>query len=197
MVFRLRQADNTRCLTEKAINRCQILIGLTYREENVLKQLPFPQLVIKGIVHIPFLKQGVHRTLLVQQHPVFMPKIGGAITQLLISAANADIRLFLQSALQQVGKHIRIDPVIGIDPADPVPLGRRQTCVAGSRHTAVTLVDYTDPRILCPISITDGGAAICGAVVHQNDLQIFIYLRQNTVQTSLQILFYIIDWDDN
>ena len=88
---------------------------------------------------------------------------------LVVSAAGC-VRVIFKTCIQQGFDHVRLDPIIGIDEANELAGGDFQAGVAGPREAAVRLMDDGYPRIPFLPAVADGGGAVGGTVIDENDL---------------------------
>ena len=88
----------------------------------------------------------------------------------LVISATGCFRVIFKTYIQHAFNHLRFNPVIGIDEADELACGDFQAGVAGPREAAVRLMDDGYPRIPFLPAVADGGGAVGGAVIDENDL---------------------------
>ena len=93
---------------------------------------------------------------------------------------------------QHVAIHIRLQKIVAVRKAQVFPSGRPQSCVFCRRRAAVFLVDDPNAAVPLGVSIADGAGIVSGAVIDKDDLQLFVVLRQDAVQTLRQIGRYVI-----
>ena len=72
---------------------------------------------------------------------------------------------------------VRLHPVVRVQKKDILSPGGIQTRVAGSGYTAVGLVDKAKPRILGSSLCAQRGAAVLGAIVDEDGLEVGQSLR--------------------
>ena len=65
------------------------------------------------------------------------------------------------------------------------------------RHHAVRLMDDGYPRIPFLPAVADGGGAVGGAVIDENDLQILVCLSDDGGDAFVQIFLDLIDGNDD
>ena len=65
------------------------------------------------------------------------------------------------------------------------------------RHHAVRLMDDGYPRIPFLPAVADGGGAVGGAVIDENDLQILVGLSDDGGDAYVQIFLDLIDGNDD
>ena len=70
-----------------------------------------------------------------------------------------------------------------------------QSVIAGGGHAAILFLDHDDSVVVA--SADDRPGSICRSVVDQDDLQIFVRLRQYRLEASLQILLRIVHGNDH
>jgi hypothetical protein len=86
--------------------------------------------------------------------------------------------------------------VVGIKEGDDIAGGMVQPGVAGSAETAVGLMDDGDERLVgCPC-IAYVTAAIGGAIIDEDDLEVIDRLSQNAFQTFVKIVANVEHGDD-
>ena len=99
------------------------------------------------------------------------------------------------------GKHFFYEvcrkPIVTVAEGDPIARGSIQTCVSRCGHACVFLMERQHPPVLFGILVADSAAAVRRAVVHQNDLNIFIGLPQKGIHRAAQILLHLIHRHDD
>ena len=93
---------------------------------------------------------------------------------------------------------VRLHPVVTVGKADEVPLCQVQRKVSGTALAAVFHREHPDPlRLTSPVFLQDPAGAVPGAVVDQDDLAVPNVLGQEGVQACVQILFRVVNRDDD
>ena len=91
--------------------------------------------------------------------------------------------------LQGVGQNI----VVRVAEGQILPLGGGDAVVAGAAHPTVLLVDHPHPAVLRGGLVAEDPAAVGGAVVHQDQLQIPEGLAQDGVDAGFEQGFRLVD----
>ena len=96
-------------------------------------------------------------------------------------------------------EHSGTDVVVAVDKDEILARGRFEADVARIAQTAVRLVNDADPlRMRRSVAVTDCAAlTVGGTVVHKHQLVVVEILRQYGVDAFGQIVFYVIDGDNN
>ncbi len=98
------------------------------------------------------------------------------------------LRIFCQ-ILEMCFTHL----VVAVGEGYPLATGVVEAEVAGGGDAAVGLVENADAGVTGSIFVADGGAAVGGAVVDEQQLKVGVGLRQYRVDAPPQILFGIVD----
>ena len=114
----------------------------------------------------------------------------------IIIAAHGYIGAVDKNVPQQIFEHVFCDPVIWIHKTDVITSGDIQPGITRIGQTAVGFMNDTNSRIPGGKLIAYRTGVIGRAVIHQNDLQVFIGLRENTVQAGTKILLHVINRND-
>ena len=88
---------------------------------------------------------------------------------------------------------VRLHPVVRIQKEDIFSPGGIQTRVAGSGYAAVGLVDEVKARVLGSSLCAQRGAAVLGAIVDEDGLEVGQGLRPQRAQRPGQQAFHIIN----
>lgn len=93
--------------------------------------------------------------------------------------------------------HGAVDPVIAVHEGRILPSGMGKTVLSGTGVAAVWLMETVNEVMLCGISITDIGRAVCRAVIYQQQFIICPLLCEDAVDTAGKVFFNIIyGYDD-
>ena len=93
--------------------------------------------------------------------------------------------------------HLRGHVIVGVQKTDPLAPCCLHTCIPGRAQPAVLLPDGPDAAVPPGVFLHDVPAVVRGAVVHHDDLKLLPRLGQQAVQTLRQILFDVIDRNDD
>ena len=102
----------------------------------------------------------------------------------------------LHGPYHQLGR-IRGNPVVRIHELDILSPRQPHRLIACIRDPGILLVIYAHPLILLRILIQNPRRAVRAAIIHQEQLKILIFLRQNTVHAALYFCSGVIDRHDN
>ena len=89
------------------------------------------------------------------------------------------------------------DPVVAVHKLQVLAPGLLHAQVPRVGHAAVFLVDHPYPPVLPGIAVADGRGAVGGAVVHQQQLKVRIFLAQDAVHAPAQIFLRIVHRHDD
>ena len=120
---------------------------------------------------------------------------GGAVLVIPPGADHFGVVLFCQR--QHGLKSIRLQPVVAVHKGKIIPGRHIDPRVPGVAEAAVFLVDHPDAAVLLGKFIADGPAAVRGAVIHQNDLQVGIGLIPNGFHAFGQVILHLVDGHDH
>ena len=76
-------------------------------------------------------------------------------------------------------------------------VGSAHPGVARERKPLVLLADDHHAGVFCPELLTDGKAAIRGAIVHHDDLKVLVALAADAFQTAGKSLFHVVNGHDH
>ena len=198
IIFRPVQIDQPVRAGQKLRGVYDILIQLPLWETQLSHQLSAVQLVPGRVA------QGngvVFRNELLQRFaPLQHRRLRGRAVNRLLQidlpvAADRDGRVKIPHAGVKVRIHPRFHPVVSVHEGDQASGGRFNSRVSGIRQAAVFLMDDPDPFILLRQRVADRAASVCGAVVHQQDLQPPVGLSHEGACAPLHVGFDIIDRD--
>ena len=105
-------------------------------------------------------------------------------------------KLFLQRNRKETLIHLRLNIVVAVHKADVLPPGLVNPQIPCAGDAPVFLVKNLNAPVLQGKFLRHGPAAVRGAVVHQNDFQIFIGLAADGIHAPLQIIQCIINRHD-
>ena len=89
--------------------------------------------------------------------------------------------------------HLRFNPVITVYISNISSCSNCKASISSIRQSSIYFVDYLDSLVFLRICITHIGRMICRAIIHKNNFKIRITLFFYRINTSLQILFHVID----
>lgn len=93
--------------------------------------------------------------------------------------------------------HLGGNPIIAVHEGDILPAAGAEAVLSSRRMTAVGLMKTVNLRIGRGVLVTETCGTVGGSVVHQQHFVIDKFLRQNTVKTTGQIFFCVINrYDD-
>ena len=176
-----------------------VLVHGVARIEEILAQLPGTELIddiAVGLVRIEVLHEPLRRDeagILVTAHPA------PAAAEFLHDIEDHQVRLLFQRFGDQFFHRIRVDVIVRIDLQDIVPFCQRDAVLAGERLSFVLLGDDTAVpvgiRFQHPAEHLDG--TVRAAVIHEDELDGRISLRQEAPGAGLDVVFHAIDRDDD
>ena len=181
VIQRFRDAYHAIRLQEHAAGGGNLLMHFSYRETNVCEAGFVPKFVpddpadlIAGEgFHRFFLRQDAGRgQICLPQIPVFPEP-----------AADGNLRAVLLQGAQQAFIQLRLQPVVAVHESQLVPPRVLDAQVAGGGQAAVFRVEGPDAGVCGGVAVADRPAAIRGAVVDQEDLQVGVGLGHNPVRS--------------
>ena len=102
----------------------------------------------------------------------------------------------LQGAQHHLDKP-QIQPVVAVGKTDIPAGGFFQTEVPGIGQSAVCFVESFDPVVPGLPEVAKGAGSVRGAVIHQDDLDVFVSLSGQTGDTAIQVLRHIVYRNDD
>ena len=120
---------------------------------------------------------------------------GASVRGHIIAGAD-EIRTVLPPELQQMPDIVRLRPVVGVRENDEFSGGGVHACISCRGQSAVGLVDDPDEAgVGSGVAVAEGGTAVGGAVVHQDDLKIPAGLGEDGIHAPAQQGFHVIYGD--
>ena len=120
----------------------------------------------------------------------------GALLLVVSSGAN-QLRPVAQSGLHQGLVGIRLQPVVAVGEGQIFSGGRFDSGIPGIAEAAVFLMNDTNAAVPACVVIAERTAAVRGAVIHQNDFQIWIGLTAKGVHALGQICLHLVNRDND
>jgi hypothetical protein len=115
-----------------------------------------------------------------------------------LETSDYDIRSSLQHGRNEAFKSTFRQSVIRIEEQKICTRCGLDTCVSGRGKAAVlVMTDYADARILGSVLLNDSHRTILAAVIHTDGLKIGKALGQNAIEAFLDILFNVVNRDDD
>jgi len=103
------------------------------------------------------------------------------------NTAHCDVGARFLRVAQQVCDELRLHPVVGIHHGDELPAGDAQACVPRRSEATVGLADGVHLGMLLFEAAHDDGRVVGGTVVHHDDLERPVGLREQGVQASRKV----------
>ena len=159
-------------------------------KENAVEKRPFIQLVPQKPAG-PVRGETRQKGFSLHHAPAFVgePLLGA---EPVLKRTPDDIRAVFFQERHHVGVCPRLQKIVAVREAQVFPCGRPQSCVFCRRRAAVFLVNDPNAAVPLGIGVADGTGIVGGAVVDENDLQLFVVLRQDAVQTLRQVGRHVI-----
>ena len=122
---------------------------------------------------------------------------GSAVSVHILQIKDDHIRMHAGVSLKSSFAEAGVGVIITVRKHDPFALAQGKTGIAGSTYTLILLYGINDPVIRRGIFLTDPAIFFTAAVIDQDHFDITKCLCQQTVQTTFQIFFRMIDrYDD-
>ena len=192
IIHNARVADNFRGVHDTLIGEIFVVDLVSLFKENAVEKRPFIQLVPQkpaGPVRGKTRQKGfsLHHASVFAREPLLR-----AGAEPVLKRTPDNIRAVFFQERHHVGVCPRLQKIVAVRKAQVFPRGRPQSCVFCRRRAAVFLVDDPNAAVPLGIGVADGTGIVGGAVVNEDDLQLFVVLRQDAVQALRQVGRHVI-----
>lgn len=113
-----------------------------------------------------------------------------------VIAAN-DICVIFRGGCAHALIHDGINPVVAVHESGIDSRSLPKPFLSGRHVAAVFFVEAADAGIPCGVGVAEGGRAVRGAVVHEEDFKVRECLGENAVEACGEVVFYIIYRDND
>ena len=200
VVERLGDEGHAPCPLHQLVGGVDVLVLLPHGEANAAPQLAGEELVPGVVLQLVVVHEqhqgraGVER--LGGLHAAGPPNLARGVVEL-VEVAHRHLGVLAQGRLKQRGEHARVHRVVGVHEADPLPARHVEPGVAGVGQPPVGLVDDPHAPVAGRELVADGGAAVGRAVVHQDDLEVLVGLREDGLHARPQVRLHLVYGHDH
>ena len=192
IIHNARVADNFLGVHDTLIGEIFVVDLVSLFKENAVKKRPLIQLVPQESAG-PVRGEAYQKGLSLHHAPAFVGEpLLRAGAEPVLKRAPDNIRAVFFQERHHVGVCPRLQKIVAVRKAQVFPCGRPQSRVFRRRRAAVFLVNDPNAAVPLGIGVADGTGIVGGAVVDENDLQLFVVLRQDAVQTLRQVGRHVI-----
>ena len=154
-----------------------------------LEKLPAVQLSAKAQTNLPVVKELPEPSSVILDAKLsrLVDILNAPVGEVNLVAAMGNVRAGGLGIFQEPGVHRRLHQVVPVHKADPVPRSCRRTGKPGRGNAAVFLKNAADIGMLIHKFPDNPGGFVLRAVVHHDNFQLRVGLRQEAVQAFTQV----------